>query len=297
MTKIHRGISYTESYFLKEYIDLNTSQRANAKNDLEKDFFKLMNNACFGKTMESVRNRKDITLATTVNQLRKLVNSNNYRSHKIFGEDLVMVERQKADVYLNKPIFIGQAILDLSKIHMYDFHYNYMLKKYPGKAQLLYTDTDSLVYHIETEDHYDDMKHDAHLYDLSNFPKDHPLYDETNKKVIGKFKDEEAGKVISEFIALRAKLYSYITDKDEEVKKCKGVKKQVVKNEVTFEDYKSVLLSKIPIEKRMNVFRSRNHQLYTEQVSKVALDSNDDKRTILPDGISTLALGHYSLCS
>ncbi|XP_064653079.1 uncharacterized protein LOC135503432 [Lineus longissimus] len=295
LKKIHRGISYEESNFLKEYIDLNTSQRANAKNDFEKDFFKLMNNAIFGKTMESVRRRKDITLATTVNQLRNLVNSNNYRSHKIFCKDLVMVERQKAEVYLNKPIFMGQAILDLSKEHMYDFHYSHMMKKYGDKAQLLYTDTDSLVYNIQTDDIYKDMQKDAHLYDFSNFPKDHALFSEANKKVIGKFKDEEAGHVITEFIALRSKLYSYTTDKDDEVKKCKGIKKNVVKNEISFEDYKQVLLEKIPIEKSMNVFRSRNHQLYTEKVSKVALDAMDTKRQILEDGISTLALGHYDI--
>ncbi|XP_064645963.1 uncharacterized protein LOC135499232 [Lineus longissimus] len=291
LTKIHRGISYTESYFLKEYIDLNTSQRAKAKNDFEKDFFKLMNNSCFGKTMENVRDRKNIKLTTNVPQLRKCVNSNNFRSSKIFGENLIMVESQKSEVCLNKPIFMGQAILDLSKIHMYNFHYNHMLKKYGEKAQLLYTDTDSLVYHIETPDIDKDMKQDAHLYDFSNFPKDHPMFDETNKKVLGKMKDEEAGHRITEFIALRSKLYAYTTDQDEAVKKCKGVKKSVVKNEISFEDYKTVLLEKIPIEKSMNVFRSRHHQLYTEKVSKVALNANDDKRTILEDGISTKALG------
>ena len=113
LTKIHKGIKYTESDFLKKYIDMNTSFRAKAKNDFEKDFFKLMNNSSFGKTMESVRRRKDIVLTTSVNQLRKLVNSNNYRSHKIFSEDLVMVERQKSEVYLNKPIYLGQAVLDI----------------------------------------------------------------------------------------------------------------------------------------------------------------------------------------
>ena len=292
LTKIHRGISYQETDFLKQYIDLNTSHRAKAKNDFEKDFFKLLSNAIFGKCCESVRKRKDITLATNVNQLRKLVNSNNYRSHKIFGEELVMVERQKAEVYLNKPIFIGQAVLDISKQHMYDFHYNYMLKKYPNKAQLTYTDTDSLVYQIQTDDIYKDMQKDSHLYDLSNFPKDHPLYNETNKKIPGQMKDEEAGQIISEFIALRSKLYSYITDKDC-VKKAKGIKKQVVKNEISFEDYKSVLLDKVPIEKQMAVFRSRNHKIFTENVTKVAIDGMDTKRTILEDGISTRALGHY----
>ncbi len=294
LKKIHRGISYKESDFLKKYIDFNTTLRAKAKNDFEKDFFKLMNNSIFGKTMESVRRRKDIVLATNVNQLRKLVNSNNYRSHKIFSENLVMVERQKAEVYLNKPVYLGQAILDISKIHMYNFHYNHMMKKYSENIQLCYTDTDSLVYHIQTEDLFADMNKDSDLYDLSNFPKEHELYSETNKKVIGKFKEEEAGNIISEFIALRSKLYSYLTDKDC-IKKCKGVKKQIVKNEITFEEYRKVLLEKIPIEKQMSVFRSREHQLYTEKMTKVALDANDDKRIILENGISTRALGYCEI--
>jgi hypothetical protein len=220
----------------------------------------------------------DITLATNVKQLRKLVNSNNYRSHKIFSENLVLVQRQKSIIYLNKPIHIGQAVLDISKNHNYDFHYNHIQKKYKEKVQLLYTDTDSLVYHIQTEDLYADMQKDSNMYDFSNFPRDHTLYSEENKKVIGKFKDEEAGETIEGFIALRAKLYSYKTDQDvvkkckgikknvvkndqDVVKKCKGIKKNVVKNEICYDEYEKVLLEKIPIEKQINVFRSREHQL------------------------------------
>ena len=175
---------------------------------------------------------------------------------------------------------------------MIDFHYNYILKKY-SNAQLTYCDTDSLVYHIETDDFYHDMKKDSHLYDLSNFPKEHEIYSETNKKVIAKFKDESPDEVISEFIALRSKLYSYVTNDLNEVKKCKGIKKNVIKNEISFEEYMKVLIEKIPIEKQMNVFRSRSHQLFTEKITKVALDGMDQKRKILSDGISTLALGHY----
>ena len=295
LQKIHRGISYTECDFLAQYINFNTKLRAKAQNEFEKDFFKLLNNSIFGKCMESVRLRENYTFATSVSQLRKAVNSNNYRSHKIFSENLVLVNRLKNDIYLNKPIYIGQACLDISKNFMYDWHYNYMMKKYAGRSQMCYTDTDSLVYLVETPDFYADMKEDSHLYDLSNFPKTHPMYSDANKKAIGFMKDEEPANKITEFIALRSKLYAYTTQSNAVIKKAKGVKKCVIKKEISFDEYKHTLFQKMSIEKEMMCFRSRNHNLYTEKIQKVALDGNDDKRHILPDGISTLAHGHYKI--
>ena len=295
LQKIHRGISYTECDFLAQYINSNTKLRAKAKNEFEKDFFKLMNNSIFGKTMESVRLRENYTFATSVSQLRKAVNSNNYRSHKIFSENLVLVNRLKHDIYLNKPIYIGQACLDISKNYMYDWHFNYMLKKYGEKLRMSYSDTDSFVYLVETSDFYADMKDDSHMYDLSNFPMTHPMYSDANKKAIGFMKDEEPANKITEFIALRSKLYAYKTESDVEIKKAKGIKKCVVKNEISFDDYKHTLFQKMSVEKQMVCFRSRDHNLYTEHITKVALDGNDDKRFICEDGISTLARGHYKL--
>ena len=295
LKKIHRGIRYSESNFLAQYIDFNTKLRAEAQSEFAKDLFKLMSNSIFGKSMESVRLRENYTFATSVTQLRKAVNSNNYRSHKIFSENLVLVNRLKSDIYLNKPIYIGQSCLDISKNYMYDWYYNYMMKKYGDKLQLCYSDTDSYVYWVETPDFYADMKKDSHLYDLSNFPKHHFLYSDANKKVPGLMKDEEPANKITEFIALRSKLYAYKTENDSETKKAKGVKRSVIKKEISFDDYKHTLFQGEPIEKDMVCFRSRNHNLYTEHITKVALDRNDDKRHILPDGISTLALGHYKL--
>src|SRR5258708_23695471 len=181
------------------------------------------------------------------------------------------------------------CILDLSKSLMYDFHYNYIKKKYGRDAELLFTDTDSLMYDIKTDDVYKDISGDVdRLFDTSEFPKDHPsgLKTGVNKKVIGMFKDEASGKQILEFIGLRSKLYSYkMFDVGKEKKKCKGVKKNVVQKSITNDDYKKCLLTGRNKLRKMNVIRSHLHDIYTEEVNKVALSADDDKRVILEDGI------------
>ena len=180
---------------------------------------------------------------------------------------------------------------------MYDFHYNYIKVKYGNKAKLLFTDTDSLMYEIKTEDFYADISNDVESkFDTSDYPENHPSGIKTgvNKKVVGMFKDEACGKQIEEFVGLRAKLYSY-TLASEEHKKCKGVKKKVVEQTITHDDYKNCLKSREHQFRKMNVFRSHLHDIYTEEVNKVALSADDDKRVIMDDGIHTLAYGHSRL--
>jgi hypothetical protein len=157
VTQIHRILQFKQSDWLKPYIDFNTEQRTNSKNDFEKDFFKLMNNAVFGKTMENMRNRVDIRLFTNEEKALKQIAKPQYEDHKLYHKDLIAVKQLKAIVKLNKPIYVGLSVLDLSKLHMYQFHYDYILPKYQDKQQLLFTDTDSLCYHIQTEDLYKDM--------------------------------------------------------------------------------------------------------------------------------------------
>ena len=192
-TKIHRILEYRQKPWLQSYIDFNSEKRKNAKNDFEKDFFKLMNNAVFGKTMENLRNRVDIKLIQTEKKLKKYCAKPSFHRVQIFNNDLVGVENKKVTLLLNKPVYVGQTILDLSKIEMYNFHYNVMKKKYGRFCSTLYSDTDSMIYGIETNDVYKDMVEQKHLYDLSNYPTDHALYDATNKKVVLKMKDECAG--------------------------------------------------------------------------------------------------------
>ena len=190
------------------------------------------------------------------------------------------------------------CILDLSKTIMCEFHYNYIKPKYGDKAKLLFTDTDSLMYEIQTEDFYKDISGDVKdRFDTSDYPPNHPSGIPTgcNKKVLGMFKDEVAGRCIKELLGLRAKLYSYKMLEGEENKKCKGVKKSVAKKSITHGDYKTCLFTGKEQLRKMNVIRSYNHEVYTEEVNKVALCSDDDKRYILENGINTLAWGHHKI--
>ena len=281
ITKIHRGIKFEESAWLKPYIDLNNELRKNAKNDFEKDFFKLMNNSVFGKTMENIRNRVDIRLVTNENQARKLISKPNYQHRTIFCENLIAIQMKKTRLLFNKPVYLGMCILDLSKTLMYDFHYNYIKQKYGEnseqssnqRAELLFTDTDSLMYEITTEDFYKDTSKDVdEKFDTSNFEKDHisGIASSKNKKVIGMMKDEAGGKQITEFVDLRSKLYSFKIDEKEE-KKCKGVKKSEVKRKIDFKDYKDCLFTGKKHMRSMNVIRSHNHEIFTETITKLHL--------------------------
>ena len=294
ITKIHRGITFVESAWLEPYIELNTDLRSEATNDFEKDFFKLMNNSVFGKTMENIRNRVDIRLVTNERDAKKLISRPNFQGRTIFDENLVAIHMKKTKLVFNKPIYLGMSILDLSKTLMYDFHYEYIKPKYPeGRAKLLFTE-------IETDDFYKDILSDVHdLFDTSNYPPNHPSDIPTgvNKKVIGMFKDEAGGKQITEFVGLRAKLYSFRMNDEVEEKKCKGVKKVVVKNTISFQDYKDCLFRQQPQMRKMNVIRSHLHEIFTETVNKIALSHNDDKRAIGEDGINTFAHGHFRTLS
>ncbi|XP_022809736.1 uncharacterized protein LOC111346730 [Stylophora pistillata] len=265
--KIHRIIRFKERPWMKKYINLNTKLRAKAKNDFEKDFYKLMNNAVFGKTMENIRKRVDVRLVTREEKAKKLTNKVNFKHCTIFSEDLSAIHMGKTQILFNKPLYLGMSILDISKTLMYDFHYNYIKPKYP----------------------------EDRLFDTSVIKEGHPSGIPTgvNKKVIGKFKDEEIGEIIEEFVGLRAKLYSYkMFDDGKEKKRCKGVKEGVVDRTISFDDYKRCLFGGEKQLRKMNTLRSRKHEMYMEEINKVALSADDDKRIILPDKIHTHAIGH-----
>ena len=297
LKKIHRGIKFIESAFLKSYIDKNTKLRSQAKNEFEKNFFKLMNNSVFGKTIENIRNRVNIKLVNTGEQFKKLAAKPNYESRKILKDNLVSVHMKKTSLTMNKPVYLGMCILDLSKVIMFDFHYKYIKPKYGNKAKLLFTDTDSFLYEIQTKDFYKDISGDVKdRFDTSDYPENHPsgIPAGLNNKVLGKFKDEAAGKIIKEFVGLRAKLYSFKMDEGKENKRCKGIKKAVVEKSITHEDYKTCLETGKEQLRRQNIIRSYEH-VYTEEVNKVALSAADDKRYLLKDSYDTLAWGHYKI--
>ena len=214
---------------------MNTELRKLANNDFEKDFYKLMNNSVFGKTMENVRyyieiKHRDIKLVTTDKKRSKLVSEPNYHTMNLISENLSIIEMKKIKVKMNKPIYLGLSILEISKILMYEFRYDYMKPKYSDNVKLCYTDTDNFIINFKTKDFNKDIANDVEgRFDTSNYEVYRPLPTGNNKKVIGLMKDELGGKVITEFVALRPKTYSYLTDDCKEDKKAKGTKKCVVK--------------------------------------------------------------------
>ena len=239
LKKIHRIIEFNQEAWLKPYIDMNTKLRKIAKNDFEKDLFKLINNSVFRKTMENIRKRRDIKLVTTDKKRSKLVSETNYHTINLISEDLSIIEMKKTKVKMNKPIYLGLSILEIIKILMYEFWYDYMKPKYGNNVTLCYMDTDSFIMNIKTKDFYEDIANDVkNRFDTSSYEVNSPLPMGKNKKIIGLMKDELGGKIITKFITLRPKTYSYLTDDGKEDKKAKGTKKCIIKKMIKFNDYK-----------------------------------------------------------
>ena len=295
LTKIHRILSFSQRPWLKPWIDLCTAQRQNAQSEFESDLAKLQANATFGKTMENIRNRVNIRLIADPGKLRKAVSKPSYRQAQIINPDLVMVRAARQKIMLTKPIAVGFCILELSKLTMYKFYYDYLKPKYQERCMLLFTDTDSLCCQIQTPDLYKDMSEAMDLFDTSNFDPDHSLYSKNNYRVLGKMKSETGSTPPVEFVGLRAKMYS-LSCGDKSQKKVKGIKKKYVKKSVRHDSFVNVLRNIEPhTEAKFRLFRSTNHVLNTLEITKLCLSPFDDKRYILEDGIHTLAYGHYSL--
>ena len=289
---VHRIIEFNQKAWLKSYIDMNTELRKLAKDEFEKDLFKLINNAVFGKTMENIRKHRNIKLVITDKKRNKLISEPNYYTMNYISKDLSIIEMNKTRVKMNKPIYVGLSILDISKILMYEFWYNYMKPKYGNDVKLCYMDTDSFVKNIKTEDFYKDIANDVEKrFDTSNYEVDRPLPTGKNKKVIGLMKDELGGKIFTEFVTLRPKT-SYFTDDGKEDKKAKGTKKCVIKRMIKFNDYKSCLLKDEVIFKSQQRFIGKKHDVYTENIYKIVLNNNDDKRIVSSDKITSYPYGN-----
>ena len=200
---------------------------------------------------------------------------------------------RRTKVKMNKPIYLGLSILEISKILMYKLWYDYMKPKYGDNVKLCYMDTDSFIMNIKTEDFYKDIANDVEKrFDTSNYEVGRPLSTGKNKKVIGLMKDELGGRIITEFVALRPKTYSYLTDDCKEDKNAKGTKKCVIKRMIKFNDYKNCLLSGEVVLKSQQRFKSKGHGVYTENINKIALSSNDDKRLVVSDKITSYPYGY-----
>ena len=212
---VHRVIKFNQKAWLKICIELNTKYRKEAKNEFEKNFFKLMNNSVYGKAMVNVRNHRDIKLVKSDKRRKQLVSEPNYHSPKNFSKYLMTIEMKKTKIKMNKPIYLGMSILDISKTLMYEFWYDYIKLKYGDKVKLCYADTDSFVIYIITKDFFEDIANDVKIwFDTSNFDEndERPPPIGENKKVPGFLKDELGGKIIKEVVALRPKTWSYLMD-------------------------------------------------------------------------------------
>lgn len=303
LKKVHRVMQFSQSAWLKPYIDLNTKHRAQAQNDFEKSFYKLLNNAVYGKTMENLRLRTDIRLISKWDGRiggRSLIARPNFKKCKMFDENLAAIEMHRLHIKMNKPIIIGMCILDISKVLMYSFLYEYLKPKYGQNVQVAYTDTDSFILEIKTPDVYADIRNEPDMFDTSDY-LEHNIYgiERRNKKVPGKFKDELNGEIATEVVGLRSKCYALRTlGGIDRMKKAKGVKKNVIKNKVTFEDYYKCIKNNCIEMRKQYSFRSKSHNVYTISSEKIALNPFDDKRYIIkPEGINTLAWGHHRIDS
>ena len=259
VTKVHKILTFDEKPFLKNYIDLNTNLRKQAKNDLEKDLFKLMNNAIFGKSMENVLIRSNIKLINNnPEKLLKMIRQPNFQNAYQISDKLCLVESKPIKTVFNKPIYLGACILETSKLHMYQFWYEHLKNKYNNKVELIYTDTDSFIIYVETDDIYKNMLKDKNLYDFSEYPKDHPNYDITNKKVLMKFKDEMKSQIITEFIGLKPKMYSfnYINNNIE-----------INENNIKYDEYNNIILNN-NVQKGVKYSISLKHDEYKRSLYK-----------------------------
>ena len=302
--KVHRVLKFKQLPSLKAYIDYNTNCRARSKSDFQKNFYKLMNNSVFGKTQECLRKRVRVEVITRPEIAAKRVAKPSFKRSQIIREDLVVIQNAITTLKLNKPLYVGFSVLDLSKLLMYEFHYDKMLPAYKNKIDLCFTDTDSLLYEIQTNDIYKDMKVNSDLYDFSEYPFEHSNYDPINKKLIGKMKDELQSMILEEFVGLRPKCYSLLSRgsvKDNVIQDMdfhhsstsKGVQKEVKKVHLRHYHYKDSLFKLKIMLVKQNIIKSKQHTIYTYHITKVGLSCFDTKRWIEEDNIHTLAYGHY----
>ena len=243
--------------------------------------------------MENIRKHRDIKLVTTDKERSKLVSEPNYHTINLISEDLSIIEMKTTKVKMNKPIYLGLSILEISKILMYEFWYDYMKPKYGNNIKLCYMDTDSFIMNIKTNDFYEDFANDVeNRFDTSNYEVNRPLPMAKNKKVISLMKHKLGGKIIMEFVTFRPKTYSYLTDDGKEDKKAKGTKKCIIKKMIKFNDYKKCMFNDELILKSQQRFISKKHDVYTENINKITLSNNGDKRIVSSNKISSYPYGY-----
>ena len=298
IVKIHRVLSFSQRAWLKPWVDYCTAGRQNATSAYEVELYKGLVCSVFSKTMENLRRRKNYRLIVDPKKLLRAVSSPHYETAQIINQDLTLVQQAKKSLLLDKPIYAGFTILEVAKLHMFGFYYDYLMRKYggPARCSLLYTDTDSFMLEIITGDLHADMGADSELFDFSNFPPAHPQYSNVNARVVGKMKSETAQLHPLQFVGLRSKMYSLLVPGIDKAKMtAKGIKKSYVERKLKHQHYLDVLGNGEITTAQFCIIRSKCHNIETARVKKVCLSAFDDKRYVLVDGVHTFAHGHFRI--
>jgi hypothetical protein len=293
---IHRGMKFKQTKWLKPYIDFNSSMRAQATDEFSKSFWKLLCNSLYGKCLQNPRSYRTIELLTDDRLLRKRIAKSNFKRFQIFHENLVAVEFSPISIYLNRPVFAGFSILDLSKLTMADFHYNFIKRECGDKVSLLLSDTDSMIYEFTNIDPFDLMTKHEDWFDFSNLDKSHKLYSKKHEKCPGKFKIETGSKLIKEYVGLKPKMYSILFSNDKSDRRAKGIGRSVTKKELTHEKYVDCLFNNTCYHSTMQCIRCINHELKTQSITKSSLSMFDDKYYFI-DRLHSLSYGHFKIKS
>ena len=274
---------------MKEYIDFKTEKITNAVNTFEKYIFKFMINSVYSKTTENLRKRINVRLVNNEKDSLKYSSRTTRITHKIFDKNYAAIHEIQPFLTLNKPVYVGFTVLELSKWLMYDFHFNFIKKHFD--AELLFTDRDHLTYEVKSEDFYEEVFKHKHLFHFSNYPEDSKFFDETNKKVICKMKDAFEGKIVDEFVGLKSKMHSMKSIDRKESNTAKGVN-----IEIEFNEFKDTLFNKKEIRHKMGRIQVKKHKMEKGEINRKSL-SVDVKIFVLNDGIHTLEYFHKGIGS
>ena len=311
LKKIHKVLTGNQATWMKPFIEFNTRMRAAATSKFEKDFFKLMNNSCYGKLIEDIRKRRRVTAITSEIRAKRLVKKPQISDFQILDDDVTLIQAIPKVATLNKPIAAGFQVLESAKLLMAEWWYDKLKPRYGKGIKLIMSDTDSFLYIVKTEDVYKDLIDMKEDMDMSEYPKGAcirtsegmiPLHDPSNKKIVGKMGDEKPGEIISEVVALKPKMYSVksqsywypSTNPHPISKRAKGIPK-VAQKRITHDDYLHILKTSSTSTTSFRSIRSVKHVNKTLEFKKRALSAFDDKKYILNDGLFTLSYGHFRI--
>lgn len=304
LKKVVRILGFSQSDWLSKYILKNNRMREVATNDFDKDFYKLLNNSVYGKTMENIDKRRDVKIVTNWGKTNRnrlgaksLIARPNFNSLSIFADNMVAIQLDRVSVTYDKPIYLGFTVLELSKWLMYDFYYGFLKKILGDDVTLAYMDTDSFIIEVRGQHIFMRISESQlqERFDTANMAADNVYGVKlVNNKKLGMMKDENCGRIMTEFVGLRSKMYAISVQNSIEIKKSKGVNKAVLKK-YTIDQYRDCLLNNRTYCDDMYTFVSKKHIIYTTKINKITLNCNDDKRKIKSDGINTYAWGHYKI--